>query len=68
MRIVRFEVDAERQVVIHHIEAASLPNRFGSRQECQYSFADDTLLLRSPPRLLGGQWLSGAMLWRRAQG
>ncbi|MGV3592939.1 MAG: lipocalin-like domain-containing protein [Gammaproteobacteria bacterium] len=61
----RFEVDAARQRVIHHVEAASLPNRFGSRQERQYEFGDGTLVLRSPPRLLGGRRLTGELHWRK---
>jgi hypothetical protein len=61
----RFEVDAERQIVIHHVEGASLPNRFGSRQERRYEFHGDQLLLRSPQRLLGGKRLTGELRWRK---
>lgn len=61
----RFEVDSARQRVIHHVEAATLPNRFGSRQEREYEFGEDTLLLRSPWRLLGGRTLRGELLWQR---
>jgi hypothetical protein len=61
----RFEVDVARQVLIHHVEAATLPNRFGSRQERHYVLGDGTLLLRSPPRLLGGRELTGELLWQR---
>lgn len=61
----RFDVDAARGVVIHHVEAASLPNRFGSRQERQYELHDDELVLRSPPRLLGGRMLTGELRWRK---
>ena len=60
-----FEVDAGRGIVIHHVEAASLPNRFGSRQERHYEFQDDDLLLRSPSRLLGGKRLTGELRWRK---
>lgn len=61
----RFEVDAARQMVIHHVEAASLPNRFGSRQERRYEFDGDSLLLRSPQRLLGGRRLTGELRWKK---
>lgn len=61
----RFDVDAARQIVIHHVEAASLPNRFGSRQERQYEFDGDRLILRSPQRLLGGRRLTGELHWRK---
>jgi hypothetical protein len=60
-----FDVDAARQVVIHDVEAASLPNRFGSRQERHYVFGDGTLLLRSPQRLLGGKQLTGELRWQK---
>jgi hypothetical protein len=61
----RFEVDAQRQVVIHHVEGASLPNRAGSSQERRYEFQGDLLLLRSPQRLLGGRLLTGELRWRK---
>ncbi len=63
----RFEVDTARQVVIHHVEGASLPNRLGSSQERHYVFGPDTLVLRSPPRLLGGRQLTGEMVWHKVQ-
>ncbi|HEY0960857.1 MAG TPA: lipocalin-like domain-containing protein [Pseudomonadales bacterium] len=61
----RFEVDVAGQRVIHHVEAASLPNRAGSRQERQYELDGDRLVLRSPPRLLGGRRLTGELRWRK---
>lgn len=61
----RFEVDEARQVVIHHVEAASLPNRFGSQQLRHYAFDNGELLLRAPPRLLGGRQLTAELRWRK---
>jgi hypothetical protein len=63
----RFEVDVKQGIVIHHVEAASLPNRHGSHQVRQYEFSGNRLILKTPPRLLNGQMLTGILIWERIE-
>lgn len=65
----RYDVDEAQQIVAHHLESASLPNRVGSTQTRHYEFSNATLTLtlKAPARLLNGEWLSAVLVWEKIE-
>jgi hypothetical protein len=62
----RYRIDEQERVVIHTVTQALLPNWVGSEQRRHYTFKDGKLILRTPPMLIGGKHVSGALVWERA--
>lgn len=58
----RYTVDPVASRVIHHVEAAFLPDWVGTDMIREYSFENGTLTLRPPP--IGGA--ASVLRWRRA--
>jgi hypothetical protein len=55
-------------IVVHHIEAASLPNGRGGDQVRYFELSGDRLTLKTPPILMGGRHTIGALIWERLPG
>ena len=55
-----FSIDAERQVVTHHVEGSWFPNLEGSDQERHYRFEDDLLALDADT-----DWGKVRIVWRK---
>ena len=62
-----FEIDASRNIVTHHLQGASLPNRTGSQQIREYEFCGNRLSLRTPSRLMDGKMLTGLLVWEKIE-
>ena len=58
----RYTIDADAGRVIHHVEAAFLPDWVGTDMIREYRFEDDILTLRPPA--VGGT--TPVLRWRRA--
>lgn len=58
----KFTVDVHTRRVIHHVEAAFIPDWVGTDMIREFSFADGMLTLR-PPAVAGA---SSVLRWRRA--
>lgn len=61
----RYDVNAETEIVTHHITGCSFPNWVGSDQTRFFAFSGDRLTLSTPPILLGGSTLTGVLVWER---
>ena len=57
-----YTIDAEKQIVVHHVAGSSLPNWLGSEQVRHYAFSADgkqlTLSLKSTRELFSAQLIS----------
>ncbi len=59
-----YSVDPARRTIVHHIEAALLPNWVGTDQERQFEFDGELLTLKGP-LLLGGVPGTVSLVWKR---
>ncbi len=60
-----FEVDAQKGVVIHHVEGAMIPNWEGSKQVRRFTLQDDKLVLEPPQFQAAGQQRTRRLTWQR---
>lgn len=60
-----YTVDLDAGEVIHHIEAASIPNWVGTDQLRRFEFGEGTLRLSTPPILMDGVAAESVLLWHR---
>jgi len=60
-----YTVHAAEGHVVHHIEAASLPNWVGGDQLRYFTLDGDRLTLRTPPIVLGGRETVSSLVWER---
>jgi hypothetical protein len=63
----RYEVDADRGTVIHHLEVCRYPNWEGSSQLRYFRLTGDCLLLTTLPMNAGGREWVYTLCWRRMQ-
>ncbi|KIG17576.1 hypothetical protein DB30_03057 [Enhygromyxa salina] len=59
-----YEIDLDRQVVHHRIEASSFPNWTGKIETRAYRFVDGLLELRAPPERFAGREVVAVATWR----
>ena len=62
-----YEVNQEEGTVTHHVEGSSFPNWVGSAQRRFFEFSGNRLTLSTPPILVGGQQVTGVLIWERAE-
>ena len=67
----RYDVDALRGTITHHVDGASFPNWVGTDLARQFRLdrdaaGRDLLTLDTPPTSVGGQRLTTTLVWRRA--
>lgn len=60
-----FEVDAQRGLVIHHVEGAMIPNWEGSKQVRRFRLEGDRLILEPPQFEAAGQQRTRRLTWQR---
>ncbi len=60
-----YEVDEEKSIVTHHIEAGSMPNFAGTDFVRHYEFSGNRLTLKSTPMLMGGKYATACLIWER---
>lgn len=61
----RYKVDEREHVVTHSVIQSLLPNLVGTAQRRYYKFKDGRLILRTPPIQIGGQRLTGELVWEK---
>jgi hypothetical protein len=61
-----YDVDEEKEVVIHHVEGSLLPNWTGTDQERFFKFSGQHLTLSTAEIPYNGTTLVGSLTWRRA--
>ena len=59
-----YTVDPDERTIMHHIEAALLPNWVGTDQRRRYEFDGTYLILKGPLRL-GGVQGAVSLIWKR---
>lgn len=60
-----YEVDFEKNFIIHHVEGSLFPNMEGSNQIRSFELAGDRLQLTTPPFKLDGEQAIGILQWKR---
>ena len=60
-----YEVNEQKGIVTHYVEGSSFPNWVGTDQIRFFEFSGDRLTLTTPPIPVGGQQLTGLLLWER---
>jgi len=60
-----YEVNEEEATVTHHIEGHLFPNLVGSDQIRFFTLSGNRLTLSTPPLLMGGQQMTGVLVWER---
>lgn len=60
-----YSVLEESSEMLHHIEVASIPNWPGTTQRRRFEFDDGTLILSTPPIVLGGVPIESVLRWVR---
>jgi hypothetical protein len=60
-----FELQADQDLVIHHIEVCSFPNWIGNAQVRMAELHDDVLTLRTRPMMLQGRERRAEVVWDR---
>jgi hypothetical protein len=61
----RFEVWSD--VIVHHVETSFYPNWVGDKQERQYKFEGDNLILSTPPMLAWEEMQTAHLIWKRVK-
>lgn len=61
----KFEIDAVRGMMIHHVQGAAFPNWIGNDRELFAEFAGNRLTLMTLPMPLGGEQAVGYLKWER---
>lgn len=61
----RYEVDEQAKTVTHHVIGCTFPNWIGQPQKRFFAFADNQLILSTPPLRVGGSTLTGLLQWQR---
>lgn len=62
-----YEIHAAEGFVIHHVEGSLFPNNVGTAQKRFFEFAGDTLILKPPPRQVGGEQVAPRITWQRVK-
>lgn len=60
-----YEIDEAAGSVIHDVRADLFPNAAGIRKKRFFELADDRLILRVPPVVLGGERMTATAVWAR---
>ncbi len=60
-----FKIDEKERTVTHSVTQSLLPNWVGSTQRRYYKFQDGKLVLKTPPILIGGQSVTGTLVWEK---
>ncbi len=62
-----YEVNEEEGTVTHHLEGSLFPNWVGTDLKRFFEFSGNQLTLSTPPMPMGGQQLTGVLLWERVE-
>lgn len=62
-----YEIHEAEGYVIHHVEGSVFPNYVGSDQKRGFEFSGDQLILKPPPRQVGGAQHTTRVTWQRVK-
>ena len=62
-----YEIHEAEGFVIHRVEGSLFPNNVGTEQKRFFEFSGDTLILKPPPRQVGGPQVAPRITWRRVK-
>jgi hypothetical protein len=60
-----YRIDEAESVITHTVTQALLPNWTGGEQRRHYRISDGELVLRTPPMRIGGELVSGELVWEK---
>jgi hypothetical protein len=63
----RYQIDEREHIVTHTVTQALLPNWVGTEQRRYYNFKDGRLILRTPPMIIGGNRVTGELMWEKIE-
>jgi hypothetical protein len=62
-----YEIHEAEGFVIHRVEGSLFPNNVGTEQKRFFEFSGDQLILKPPPRQVGGAQVSPRITWQRVK-
>ena len=62
-----YEVNEAEGYVVHHVEGSVFPNYVGSDQKRGFELSADQLILKPPPRQVGGEQHTTRVTWQRVK-
>ena len=62
-----YEIHEAEGFVIHHVEGSLFPNNVGTEQKRFFEFSGDKLILKPPPRQVGGAQVAPRITWQRVK-
>ncbi len=62
-----YEVNEEEDTVTHHVEGSAFPNWVGTALRRFFEFSGNRLTLSTPPMPMGGEQVTGLLIWERAE-
>jgi hypothetical protein len=62
-----YEIHEAEGFVIHHVEGSLFPNNVGTEQKRFFEFSGDKLILKPPPRQVGGEQVAPRITWQRVK-
>jgi len=62
-----YEINEEEGTVTHHLEGSLFPNWVGTELKRFFEFSGNQLTLSTPPMPMGGQQVTGVLLWERVE-
>lgn len=62
-----YEVREKEHIVIHNVEGSSFPNWEGTALKRFYEFSGNRLTLSTPQMLMGGERITGVLIWERVR-
>ena len=62
-----YTIDTEAKTVTHHVRGSLFPNWVGSDLKRSFEISGKLLYLRTPPFLIGGQQITGVLVWERIE-
>ena len=61
-----YTVDNENKIILHEVEGSIFPNMEGTIQRRFFELSENHLQLSTPPFNVGGERVTGIILWERA--
>jgi len=62
-----YEIHEAEGFVLHRVEGSLFPNNVGTEQKRFFEFSDDKLILKPPPRQVGGEQIAPRITWQRVK-
>ena len=63
----KIDLDAEKQEFSYEVEGSLFPNWVGHTNLRHYEFEGDRVTFKTPPFKMGGQEITGVLIWQRVK-